>query len=254
MRLPQSTDAKESEDLIYFAAELAIKRLINRIIGSLYSPENIDIGLLAESAPTPNNTSLNQLLALSSELNRQLEQYYATIPVQPPISVDSISNDKRRRLALRSLWARHLIHRPFILYVALQPSTQSPSPSVHHHASSSSRSPTPQSQLHPSPYPIPRVILDKCCICIQACEAYIRNAVDKLDKRTPYLFTVAQSCVASLVVLYLAERSPHLRHLVPDLEALGGALAPKMRRWAKSVSLFEALLNIVELLLASRRR
>lgn len=254
MRLPQSTDPNESEDLIYFAAELAIKRLINRIIGSLYSPENIDISLLAESSPTPNNTSVNQLLALSSELNRQLEQYYATIPVQPPMSVDATSNDKRRRLNLRSLYARHLIHRPFVLYVALQPVAQSASTLGHHHASASSRSPTPQSQLHSSPYPMPRMIVEKCHICIQACEAYMRNAVDMLEVSTPYLFTVAQSCVASLVVLYLAAQSPHLRHMVPDLDMLGGTLAPKIRKWATSGSLFEALLNIVELLLAGTRQ
>lgn len=254
MRLPQSTNIIEFENLIYFAAELAITRLMNRIIGSLYSPENIDITMLAESSPAPNKTSLSQLLALSSELNRQLEQYYATVPVLPPLAVDAVSNDKRRCLNLRSIYARNLIHRPFILYVALQPTIgQSPSPAVRHHASSFSRPPAPQTQLQSSPYTIPRVILEKCHVSIQACEAYIRNAVVMLDKRTPYLFTVAQSCVASLVVLYLAGGSPHLRHLVPDLEVLGRAVAPKIRKWATRGSLFEALLNIVEVLLVCRR-
>lgn len=221
---------------------------MNRIIGSLYSPDNIDITLLAESAPTPNNTSLNQLLALSSELNRQLDQYYATIPIQPPIVVDPISNDRRRRLNLRCLSARQLINRPFILHVSLQPTTYVTSPSLQ---TTSSRSPTPQL---PPPYPISRVILERCHACIQSCEAYILSAVDVLDRRTPYLWTVSQGCMAAFVVLFLAGRSPHLGHLTPDLEVLAGTFAPKMRKWATPGSSFEALLRILDMLLADRRR
>lgn len=247
MRLPRGADIKESEDLIYFAAETAIRRLTNRIIGSLYSPDNVDITLLAESVPMPNITSLNQLLALSSELNRQLDQYYSTIPIQPPIEVDSASDERRRRLHLRSLCARQLIHRPFILYVALQPTYMASSDQGQ---ARSSRSPTP----HHSPYHVPRIMLERCQVCIQSCAAYILNAADVLDKRTPYLWSVSQCCVASFALLFLASRSPHLRHLVPDLDTLAGAFAPKIRQWATLGSSFEALLRVVDMLLASRRR
>lgn len=246
MRLPRSTDISESENLIYWTAEMAMSRLMNRIVGSLYSPDNIDIALLAESGPTPNNASINQLVALSSELNRQLEQYCSTIPVQPPLTVDPISNGKRRRLNLRSLYARQLIHRPFVLYVALQSAPQA-SPLVAQ--ASSSRSPTPQQ----SPYAMPRIVLEKCSVCTQSCEAYIRTAVDDvLERRSPDLWTVAQRSVASFVVLFLASRSPHLRHLAPDLDALASALVPRLREWATPGLLFEALGRIVDTLLASR--
>lgn len=247
MRLPRGVDVRESDDLIYFAAGTAISRLMNRIIGSLYSPDNVDITLLADSAPAPNNTSLNQLVALSSELNRQLDQYYSTIPIQPPISVDPVSNDKRRRLNLRLLCARQLIHRPFVIYVALQP-THITSPILGQ--AQSSRSPT----LHHSPYHVPRIMLERCQVCIQTCEAYILDAVDVLDKRTPYLWSVSQCCVASFALLFLANRSPHLRHLVPDLDILASAFAPKLRHWATPGSLFEALSRVLDLLLASRRQ
>ncbi|KAF3767418.1 hypothetical protein M406DRAFT_240758, partial [Cryphonectria parasitica EP155] len=59
--------------MIHNAGQKLLER-INKIIGSLYSPDNVDITLLAELGPVPNNTSLNQLITLSSELNRQLEQ------------------------------------------------------------------------------------------------------------------------------------------------------------------------------------
>lgn len=97
-------------------------------------------------------------------------------------------------------------------------------------------------------------MLEKCHVCIQSCEAYILNAVDMLDKRTPYLWTVSQSCLESFIVLYLASRSPHLRHLTPDLNALAGAFGPKLQKWATPGSALEALLNITNLLLASMRR
>lgn len=273
MRLPQSVEIRESEDLIYFTAEIAIRRLMNRIIGSLYAPENVDIALLADSAPTPGNTSLNQLLALSSELDRQLDQYCATIPIHPSIAVDPASNDRRRRLNLRVLSARHLIHRLFVFYVALQPTAtatqQTASPSLQT-TSSSSRSPTPH-QTHrrrrhvppnsvqppppPSPLPpMPRLLLDRCHVCIQSSEAYIRSALDILGSPAPHLWTVSQSCLASFVVLFLAGRSAHLRHLAPDLEALAGAFAAKLRKWTTPGSSLEALLGILDQLVASGRR
>lgn len=251
MRLPQSIDIGEAEDLIYFAAEMAIRRLMNRIIGTLYSPDNIDVSLLAESGLMTANTNLHQLLALSSELNRQLDQYYATIPIQPPITVDSTSTEKRRRLNLRSIYARYLIHRPFVLYVALQPSHPQPSPSIHQ--PSSSQAPTPQ-PLSSSPGSMPRDILEKCYICIQSCEAYILNVGDTLDRRTPYLWTVSQSCIVSYIVLYLASESPYLRHMAPDLDVLASSLGPKLQKWATPGSLFEELLRIMDLILGRRLR
>lgn len=251
MRLPRSTNTSEEEDLIYFAAETAIRRLMNRIIGSLYSPDNINIGFPANHGSTPGSANLNQQLALSSELNRRLDQHYATIPIQPSMTEDAISNDKRRRLNLHSLYARHLIHRPFVLYVALQPTQQQSSPVVHH--ASSSQSPTPQSHQS-SPFTMSQIVLEKCYSCIHSCEAYILNVVDMLDKRTPYLWAMSQSCLTSFILLFLASRSPHLQHMTPDLDTLAGAVGQKLENWATPGSLFEALLSIMNLLLVSRHR
>lgn len=246
MRLPQSTDIGEAEDFIYFAAEMAIRRLLNRIVGSLYSGDSIHVGLLAETGLMTGNTNLHQLLALSSELNRQLDQYYANIPIQPPISMDCTSTEQRRRLNLRSLYARHLIHRPFVLYVALQPPHLQPSPSIHQ--PSSSQAPTPQ-PLPSLPGSMPQNILEKCYICIQSCEAYILNVGDILDRRTPCLWTFSQACLASFVMLYLASESLHLRHMTPDLDVLASSIRPKLQKWAAPGSLFEELLRIMDSIL-----
>lgn len=250
MRLPQSMDFAESENLIFFTAKMALRRLTNRIIGSLYSPENVDISLLTESPPTPDNVNLNQLLALSSELNRQLDQHYSTIPIQPPLTTDPTSTPQRRRLHLRALFARQLIHRPFVLYVSLQP----PTTATVFHTASATASPIPSSSSSPAPqYPIPRILLERCHTCLQSAESYIHDAGELLDKRTPHLWSVAQGCVSSFAVLILAERSSHLHPLTPDLEALAMLIASRLRRWATPGSLFVALLDILQRLLADRQ-
>lgn len=247
--LPQSVEGSDHDALIYFVAETAIRRLLNRIHSSLYSPDNVDITVLAEFAPAPNNPHLNNILALSSELNRQLEQHYSSIPLQPPIMTDPGSNDRRRILNLRYHHARHLIYRLFVLYVASQPPQpqQQPSPVP---LSSSARTHTPQQGLQT----LPRILLEKCHACIESGEALLLAAADVLDKRSPYLWTVVDISVACFVVLFLASGSPYLRHLTPDLNALAGVVVPKMRRWATPGSSIESELRIVDMLLASRYR
>lgn len=246
IRLPRSVEIRESEDLIYFAAEVAMRRLMNRIYGSLYSPENIDLSLLAGHASTPNLPPLNRLLALTSELDRQLEQYYCTIPILPPVAVDPVSTDRRRLLTLRYSYARQVIYRPFVLYVALQQPGQTVSGT---RLATPSRPPTPQV---PS-FSTPRIMIERCQMCIHACEAYIWSAVDILGKRTPYLWSVSQSCLVCFVILFLASLSPQLQRLVPDLDVLASAVTPQMRKWATPGSSFEALLRILNTMLESRQ-
>lgn len=228
-----------------------MRRLMNRIYGSLYSPENIDFSLLAENASSSEIPPLNRLLILTSELDRQLEQYYGTIPILPPIAVDPISTDKRRLLTLRYSYARQVIYRPFILYVALQQPSQYFLPVPTRLASPTTRSPTPQRLA--STFSVPsRIVMEKCQTCIQACEAYIWSAVEILGKRTPHLWSVSQSCLVCFVVLYLASLSPQLQRLVPDLGVVAGAIVPQIQKWATPDSALEALVRFFTTLLESR--
>ena len=121
MLLPRSLDSSESDDMILFVAETAIRRLLNRIHSSLYASDS-EVSAMAEGAAAPNNVNYNKLLALSSELNRQLEEWYCSIPgkLRPPIGTEPINNDRGKILRIRYYAARHIIHRPFILCVAMQ--------------------------------------------------------------------------------------------------------------------------------------
>lgn len=242
MPLPRSVEGSDHDNLIYFVAETAIQRLINRVHSSLYSPENIDMTVLPETIPAAANPTLNRLLAISSELNRQLEQYYNSIPITPPIMTDPVSNDRRRILNLRYHHARHIIYRLFVIYVASYKYLQ-PSPPI---SQGSSRSPS--AQLFPIS-PIPRTIIEKCHICIQSCEAFLLEAVEILDKRSPYLWSISDGALACFVVLFVASQSPYLRHLTPDLTGLADMVIAKFKKWATPGSVFEAQVIIVDRLL-----
>lgn len=252
IRLPHSTEISESEHLIYLSAEIAMQRLMNRIYGSLYSPENIDLSLLAghmpsASASTPNAPPLNRFLALTSELDRQLEQYYCTVPILPSLVADPVSTDTRRLLNLRYSYARQAIYRPFVLYVASQPAQ-----TVSATSSRLATAPRPTMPQLPSSFPMPRTVVEKGKICIHACEAYIWSAVEILGKRTPYLWSVSQSCLVCIVVLFLASVSPQLQRSVPDVDVLGRLVATQIQRWATPGSSFEALLGMLNKLMESR--
>ncbi len=232
--LPRSLDETEHDDIHYFVAETAIRRILNRIHCSLYTVDRSDSG--PENSPLQNNLSLNTLLTLSSELNRQLEEWYNSIPakIRPPIGTGHIASDRGKVLRIRYYAAKHIIHRPFILYTALQQTASSPM--------TGSTPTTPQ----PQHFPMPRLVLEKCETCISSCRTYLYNAAEMLGKRSPYLWTFSQSCLACLLVLTVAESCPQLRPIVPDLRPLQAMIIPKLRRWATKGSSFEAEVKIME--------
>jgi hypothetical protein len=190
--------------------------------------------LLPDPAPPSTNIHLNKYLKLSSELGRQLEQWYDSIPdrVRPPLGTEHIASDRGEVLRLHYHAARHIINRPFVHYVTL---LQTPSSS--HGSTPGTPQPLPQ---------VPQVVLGKCEACIASCQTYLYNVVNMLGKRTPYLWTFSQGSVACLLVLRMAESSPQLRPFITDLEQLQTAVIQKLSRWATKGSSFERVVEILE--------
>jgi hypothetical protein len=129
-------------------------------------------------------------------------------------------------------------YRLFVIYVASYKYLQ-PSPPI---LQGPSRS--PGTQTFP-PSPIPRVIIEKCHICIQSCEGFLRGAVDILDKRSPYLCSISDGALACFIVLFMASQSLYLRHLTPDIASLAAMVTAKLQKWATPGSVFEAQVSIV---------
>ncbi|KAI2624201.1 hypothetical protein GGR54DRAFT_565777 [Hypoxylon sp. NC1633] len=238
MRLPHSTDPTDNENTIYFIAEHAIRRLLNRIHNSLYCPDVAQTSPNAVLPTDPNQAwqslGLQRLLALSSELYRQLEEWYISIPdfLRPAKGTLPLPNDRARVLRLRYYAARHIIHRPFLLQmVSRQHEGQSPSASA---------------ALSPDPYSESPVVLEKCETCIDSCITYLYNVIEMIDKRSPYLWTFSQSCMACILMLWMAENTPLLQPYVPPMRSVQAMVLAKLRKWAIKDSTFAAEVHIIE--------
>ncbi|KAJ3570222.1 hypothetical protein NPX13_g5798 [Xylaria arbuscula] len=244
MPLPQSLESCDDRNHIHAIAEHAIRRLLNRILSALYNPDSTHRYSILPPDPIRiwQRMGLPKLLSLSAELNRQLEQWYRSIPeyLRFPKGTDPLLSDRSRVLRIRYYMARQLIYRPFLLQAV----------SRHQDSRASPLSPLPESD--PFNLPVP-VALERCETCIDSCVKYLQNVVGMIDKRSPYLWTFAQNCMATLVILWLADNSARLSHLVPAMQPIQHAVLEKLRQWAVEESSFESEVRIIESLIFSDR-
>ncbi|PTU18655.1 hypothetical protein P175DRAFT_0483955 [Aspergillus ochraceoroseus IBT 24754] len=93
------------DELWYFLAEIALRRLLNRVSHMIYQKDN--------------SLTLASLGPIVSELDFQLSQWYEGLPqpVQFPLSQPPISNPVQTVLRLRYFACRTIIYRPYILAV-----------------------------------------------------------------------------------------------------------------------------------------
>ncbi|KAI0520937.1 hypothetical protein F5B22DRAFT_57517 [Xylaria bambusicola] len=244
MPLPQSLESSDDRNHIYAIAEHAIRRLLNRILSALYNPDSTHRYSLIPPDPVRiwQRMGLPKLVSLSAELNRQLEQWYRSIPeyLRFTKGTDPLPNDRSRVLRIRYYMARHLIHRPFLLQAVARQQDSRSSP----------LSPLPESDPFNLPVPI---ALEKCEICIDSCVNYLENVICMIDKRSPYLWTFAQNCMATLIVLWLADNSARLSHLVPAMQPIQNVILDRLRQWAVENSSFDSEVRIIENLIFSDR-
>jgi hypothetical protein len=237
MPLPQSLELADAGNHIYSITEHAIRRLLNRIISALYDPDSAPQYMTLSSNPVHawQRFGLPKLLSISAELDRQLEQWYSSIPgyLRFPKGTDSLPNDRSRVLRTRYYMARHLIYRPFMLQAILGQWEGSPLPETSFTGS--------------DPFSLPiTTVKERCQTCIDSCSAYLHNAVNMIDKRSPYLWTFSQNCIATIILLWLAENSVPISHLVPAMRPVHIAVLDRLRQWATEDSGFDIAVRILE--------
>ena len=93
------------EELWYFLAEIALRRLLNRVSHLIYQKDNAH--------------TLSSLGPIVSELDFQLSQWYENLPqpVRFPLAPAPLSNPVQTVLRLRYHACRTIIYRPYILAV-----------------------------------------------------------------------------------------------------------------------------------------
>ena len=109
------------------------------------------------------------MMAICDELHSQLETWHASIPelYRPDLSRDqglSELGDRQSILRIRYFAARHIIYRPFVLYIASH-----------------------------GAHDISEALLEKASLCIESCRRYINNATTILMKPSQYTWTFSVS-------------------------------------------------------------
>lgn len=212
MPLPTISDPADSS-LVYFLAEISIRRLLNRVHNSLY----IGNGHIK---------SLTSLLKICEELNRQLELWYDSIPepVRPDLSTTSLDtgdNDRESVLRIRYYATRHIIFRPFVLRVI---------------------------NCSEEDYGIHRTrVFENCCKCLESIRNYIYCTGYLLRKPTPYTWTLSQSLFgAILVITAAAVDGGVLKEYVPDVRELQDIVLKNIRPWTEDGNSITNVVRILE--------
>ncbi|KAF2656022.1 C6 zinc finger domain-containing protein [Lophiostoma macrostomum CBS 122681] len=174
-------DALGRDELWYFLAEIALRRLLNRVSSMLY----IRTPLYSK---TPAAASIAQLDPLVAELDYQLNQWYAGLPpaMQFPLDRVPLQNSVQTVLRLRYFACRTIIFRPYILLV-LQDETLALDQSVQ----------------------------ENCHKCLEACIRQLEYITAHQAGHLPYLYQGALSIISQTLLVMGATMSATLSALLP---------------------------------------
>lgn len=153
------TEPVGRDELWYFLAEIALRRLLNRVSHMLYQRTST-------WSKSPPAASIAQLDPLVLELDYQLNQWYAGLPpaMQFPLDRVPLQNPVQTVLRLRYFACRTIIFRPYILLV-LQDETLAMDPGVQ----------------------------ENCHRCLEACIRQLEYITAHHAGHVPYLFQGALS-------------------------------------------------------------
>ncbi|ERS96134.1 hypothetical protein HMPREF1624_07670 [Sporothrix schenckii ATCC 58251] len=205
-----------------YLAEISIRRLLNRIHNCLYPVKQHLFRLSSAALMTTDNFTMEEITAMQTvcdELRRQLDLWHASIPepYRPLLNtVPEGHTDRQLVLRIRYFAARHIIYRPFVLYIVSTPPTAT----------------------------LPESIREKAALCIDACRSYILNVTHIIQRPSQYTWTFSLSSLAAVVVVTLSSLCPLLKHLVPDIDELQTVAIRNIRSW--HMSSLEAVVSILE--------
>ncbi|KAI1843931.1 hypothetical protein JX266_009987 [Neoarthrinium moseri] len=204
-----------------YLAEISIRRLLNRIHNSLYPRKQHVLSLSSTTLMATEDYSIEEITSMQSvcdELYRQLELWHSSIPepYRPTLGAEPMEHERQTVLRIRYFAARHIIHRPFVLYITTHKTAE-----------------------------VADSIIEKASICIDSCRMYLYNTAQIMKRPSQYTWTFSLSSLGAIVVLTLSSLCPNLKHLVPDISELQTLAIANIKPWASSSSL-EAVVSILE--------
>jgi hypothetical protein len=189
MRLPRSfpydsstpgsiEESPGNDDLWYFLAEIALRRLLNRVSHLIYS----------HTHRRSNTFSIASLEPVAAELDYQLTQWYESLPspVKFPRERLPAQDQIQTVLRLRYFACRTIIFRPYIQAV-LADSSAAQEPGVQ----------------------------EACRKCLEACIRQVENITAHHEGHLPYLWQGALSIMSQTLLLMAATLNQTLVALLP---------------------------------------
>lgn len=169
------------DELWYFLAEIALRRLLNRVSSMLYIRTS-------PFSKSPAATSIAQLDPLVLELDYQLNQWYAGLPpaMQFPLDRVPLQNPVQTVLRLRYFACRTIIFRPYILLV-----------------------------LQDESLAMDQNVQENCHKCLEACIRQLEYITAHHAGHLPYLFQGALSIISQTLLVMGATMSVTLSALLP---------------------------------------
>ncbi|EXJ77297.1 hypothetical protein A1O3_10455 [Capronia epimyces CBS 606.96] len=244
-------DNQNDPDALASLAACSIRRLLNRIHSTIYSNSNgngngnglptsttpyavagptLSSSFASDTASTMDGCggpTITSLWAICMELMRQLDTWYQSLPdlIRPDLSLTSSPpRDVRSAwLCLRYWSTKHIIYRPFVLFVV-----------------------NLEGGADTLPLPLPPHILSSCYLCVESCRNYIAIASHVLVQRTPYTWMILHSVLACTFVLAMTSRSPLLKSGVPDISRLLTSIIQATQTWATPDSSAESIIWMLQ--------
>ncbi|KAF2687853.1 hypothetical protein K458DRAFT_294921 [Lentithecium fluviatile CBS 122367] len=175
------TEPVGRDELWYFLAEIALRRLLNRVSSMLYQRTST-------FSKSPSVTSVTQLDPLVLELDYQLNQWYAGLPpaMQFPLDRVPLQNPVQTVLRLRYFACRTIIFRPYILLV-----------------------------LQDESLAMDSGVQENCHKCLEACIRQLEYITAHHAGHLPYLFQGALSIISQTLLVMGATMCPSLSALLP---------------------------------------
>ncbi|OQE07300.1 hypothetical protein PENVUL_c014G01196 [Penicillium vulpinum] len=229
-RLPFPRISEDSRNgHLVFLAMCSIRKLLNRVHSALYAKSNQDN---FHSSPPPQLTgdtpaaapqkySIASLKTISEELDRQLENWFDSLPnpIRPTLG-NSISADHTydTYILARYYATKHIICRPSLVFAA--------------HTQGSTV--------------LPEFVFANCKKCVDSCRKFVWAGSLLLRKRTHSNWHRMQGMLAAIFTLSTAKTTPALEALVPDFDDLVKEAIQSIEPWAQHCETADTVVSMLK--------
>ncbi|KAL2700643.1 hypothetical protein AAEP93_007462 [Penicillium crustosum] len=229
-RLPFPRIAEDSRNgHLVFLAMCSIRKLLNRVHSALYAKSDQEN---FHASPPPQHTSdtpgatpqknwITSLKTISEELDRQLEDWFASLPnpIRPTLgNTISANHPYDTYILARYYVTKHIICRPSLVFAAdTQGSTV-----------------------------LPEFIFANCKKCVDSCRKFIWAASIIMRQRTHGNWHRMQAMLAAIFTLSTAKTTPALEALVPDFDELVKEAIQCIEPWAGHCEAADTVISMLK--------